>query len=158
MVKREGGLLGYFQEKSVKVGFTVITAMLILLAINLLAGLWGLPLRVMNITCVLAFIFFVYTLLPSSLKGFALTLREWGDIYRREMHGIDVPTAADFRRAAGRSLAVLTAVILFGAWMQFFRRDVGVRIFMQSVAVLIGMESGFVIGYLVVIRRRSSPP
>jgi hypothetical protein len=132
-----------------------VTAALILVAINIFAGLGDLPSRVMNVACVLSFTFFTYTVLPKSLLGFALTLSDWGDILRREMHGIDVPTAAEFRRAAARSLVVLTGVLILGIFGAFSRRHADMREFLQSMAVLTGAEAGFVIGYLVIVRRRN---
>lgn len=145
------------REKCVRLGSTAVAviAALILVAINIFARLGDLPPRVMNITCVVSFVFFTYTVLPKSLLGFALTLSDWGDIWRREMHGIDVPTAAEFRRAAARSLVVLTGVLILGVFGEFSRRHDDVREFLQSMAVLTGMEAGFVIGYLVVVRRRN---
>jgi hypothetical protein len=125
------------------------------LAINIIARLADLPPRVMNVTCVVTFVFFTCSLLPQSLLGFALTMGDWGDILRRELDGIDVPTAAEFRRAAARSLVVLSTVVLFAGWGAFYRRHADLRDFLQSMAVLTGMEAGFVIGYLVIVRRRN---
>jgi hypothetical protein len=141
----------------VRLGSTAVavTAALILVTINIIVRLGDLPSRVMNVTCVVTFVFFTCSLLPQSLLGFALTMGDWGDIWRREMHGIDVPTAAEFRRAAARSLVVLSTVVLFAGWGAFYRRHADVRDFLQSMAVLTGMEAGFVIGYLVVVRRRN---
>jgi hypothetical protein len=122
--------------------------------INISARLGDLPPRVMNVACVLSFAFFTSSLLPQSILGFALTLRQWGDIYRRELDGIDVPTAAEFRRAAARSLVVLTTIVLLSVLRNFYLRNEGEHKFLQTMAVLTGAESGFVIGYLVIVRRR----
>jgi hypothetical protein len=132
-----------------------LTAALTLVAINIFARLGDLPPRVMNVTCGVSFVFFTYTVLPKSLLGFALTLSDFGDILRRELDGIDVPTASEFRRAAARSLVVLTGVLILGVFGAFSRRHDDVHEFLQTMAVMTGMEAGFVIGYLVIVRRRN---
>jgi hypothetical protein len=142
----------------VRLGSTAVavTAALILVTINIIARLGDLPPRVMNVAFVFSFAFFISSLFPQSILGFALTLRQWGDIYRRELDGIDVPTAADFRRAAARSLVVLTTVVLLSVLRNFYLRNEGEHKFLQSMAVLTGMEAGFIAGYLVATRNRSS--
>lgn len=135
-----------------------VTAALILVTINIFARLGDLQPRVMNVTCVVSFVFFTCSLLPQSLLGFALTSGDWGVIYSRAMDRINVPTAAEFRRAAARSLVVLSTVVLFAGWGAFYRRHADIRDSLQFMAALTGMEAGFVIGYLVIVRRRSSPP
>lgn len=132
---------------------TAVVAGLILVTINVVAGLSGLPLRVLNVACVLAFAFFTCALSPKSPLGFALTNRHWGDIYRRDVQGVDVPVAADYRRAAARSLAILSTFVLLGFGMELVRR--GVDTFSTDMAVLAGMEGGFVVGYLWAARSRS---
>ncbi len=134
------------------------TVAFVLVAINVIAHSLRMPLLVLNVACGGAFAFFIFSLSPKSPLGFALTDRDWGDIYRREMEGEGNATVAEFRRAAVRSLAILTAVFLLGLCLEFTRRNTGARQFLQSMAILIGMESGFVIGYLVATRHRGSPP
>ena len=97
------------------------------------------------------FLFFIFSLQPASLLGFALTLSDWGDIVRREIGQEETPANADYRRAAVRSLAILTAVFLFGFSLEFTRGD-DAWLFLESMAVMTGAEAGFVTGYLVALR------
>lgn len=110
---------------------------------------------VSNVACVVAFAFFVSSLLPTSSLGFALTLRDWGDVFRRELLGT-VPTSTDSetRWAATKSLAILSMFVVLGFIFLVVRSDIGERPFMTDLSVLVGMESGFLAGYLMVSRRR----
>lgn len=129
--------------------------MLIVAVINFAARAWGLPLLVLNIAGALAFVYFTYTVSPKSPLGFALTLRDWGDIYRRDVLRVGAFTVDQFRRAAAKSLAIWTTVLLLCVILEFSRRDATARAFLQAMAVLVGVQAGFVIGYLFVVRRRS---
>jgi len=129
---------------------------LILICENLAIYLIGSSLLVSNIACVLAFVFFTASVLPTSFLGFALTYGDWGDVFRRELLGhAGTSTASEIRGAATKSLAIWSIFIAFGAMSLAVRSDVGEHSFMTGLAVLVGMESGFLAGFFVVSRRRN---
>lgn len=139
-------------------GINILALLFVLIAENMIVHFVGSSHLVANVSCVLAFVFFVISLSPANLTGFALTLRQWGDVFRRELLD-DGRTFTDIenRRAAGRSLFTLTLFISSGFLSLFFiRYDAPQRVFLLDMSVLVGMESGFVTGYLVATRRRTS--
>jgi hypothetical protein len=132
---------------------TAAAVLFIVVAINVAAFLWGLPLLILNTACALAFVFFTCAVSPESPLGFALTLRDWGDIYRRGVLRIGAFTADQFRRAAAKSLAIWSTVLALCVLLEFSRRDATAHAFLQSIAALAGVQAGFVFGYLFVVRR-----
>lgn len=130
----------------------MLVLVLVVLAHNAVVLIAGGSLIVSNIACVAGFVFFTMSLAPGTLLGFALTNREWGDILRREMRGDYDPHGADFRRAAARSLAVLSTCVLLGLGGAYAQRRESSPA--TAVSILIGLEAGFIVGYLLSARRR----
>src|SRR5512142_1877554 len=90
---------------------------------NVIVMAFGSSLVMSNAAFVAALVFFNMSLSPEASFGFALTLRDWGDVWRREMDGDSDPDGPAFARAAVRSLTILSAVVLFGFCMEFLRRS-----------------------------------
>jgi hypothetical protein len=121
---------------------------------NVLVLAFGSSLIASNIAFVGGFVFFSISLSPEASFGFAFTLRDWGDVWRREMQGEHDTDGTEYARAAVRSLTILSAVVLFGFCMEFIRRSG--NSFATTVSVMTGIEAGFVAGYLVATRNRPS--
>lgn len=135
---------------------SMVALAFILISQNMIIYFIGSSLVVSNIACVLAFAFFTASLLPTSLFGFALTIGDWGDVFRRELLGVArASTDSEIRWAATKSIAILSMFVVFGLMSLVVRSDAGERSFMTDLSVLAGMESGFLAGYLVVRRRRN---
>lgn len=128
----------------------VFVLVLVLVVENAIVAAFGSSLIMSNIICVAAFVFFNMSLSPGTLLGFAVTARDWGDVFRREMQGRYDPDGPEFARAASRSLTILSTFVLFALCMEFVRRGEG--LFTAAVSVLTGMEAGFVAGYIVATR------
>lgn len=126
----------------------------VLVTENVIALAFGSSLITSNIACVAAFVFFTMSLSPGTLLGFAVTARDWGDVFRREVQGSYDPDGPEFAKAATRSLASLSAFVLLGFFTEFARRSESS--FATAVSVLTGMEAGFIAGYLVATRNRAS--
>jgi hypothetical protein len=121
---------------------------------NVVVAVFGSSLVMSNIAFVAALVFFNMSLSPESSLGFASTLGDWGDVWRREMDGDYDPDGPEFARAALRALTILSAVVLFGFCMEFLRR--GGNSLATTVSIMTGIEAGFVAGYLVATRNRPS--
>lgn len=132
----------------------MISLALVLVAQNLIVFAAGASVAESNIACVAAFVYFNMSLSPESFLGFALTVRDWGDVLRREKKGDYDPDGPEFGRAAARSFAILSGLVVFAFCLEFVRR--GDRSFSSTLAILAGIEAGLVSGYLVATRNRSS--
>ncbi|MDR6935726.1 hypothetical protein [Luteibacter sp. 3190] len=129
-----------------------VLLVLALVVENVVVAVFGSSLVASNIAFVAALVYFNLSLSPEASLGFALTIRDWGDVWRREKQGDYDPDGPEFARAAVRSLTILSAVVLFGFCMEFLRRSG--NSFATTVSVMSGIEAGFVAGYLVATRNR----
>ncbi|WP_430391779.1 hypothetical protein [Dyella sp. 20L07] len=127
-----------------------------LVAENAVAYLCGLNLRMTNGFFAAGAMFFLLSLSPRSMVGFAVTAREWGDKWRDwlDLQEKTVTPHFEKRWAAHRSIAVLSVVVLLGFASVLARSHGGGSETRTDVSCLLGMCFGFWGGYLAVMGRR----